>query len=341
MELNCTKVAIQGRKKVDLTMDSILNKLSEYDIFRYYMPTKDWDLNEVTFSPFREEKHPSFIIGNKKGYISFIDFANTEYRGDCFNFVKMLYKLSTLDDVLRTIDRDFKLGIVSGVNSGEYKEITGKYKQPEITKRNTIIQAITRKFTQEELSYWNEYHQDITDLRVNNIYSIKKLFLNKKIFHLKDTELRFGYFYDGHWKIYRPFAGKKDKWFPNNTPITALDGKDNIKSCKTAFINKSKKDKMVVEKVFPCSIAVQNEGIACFSPENIEYIKQNSESQILSFDSDVTGVQNSQQITQLFGFGYCNVPRKYLQEGIKDWADLAKKHGLKAVEDVLKEKNII
>jgi DNA primase len=332
---------IQGKRRVELTMDAILEKISEYDIFRYYMPTKDWDLNEVTFSPFREEKNPSFIIGNKRGYISFIDFANTGYRGDCFNFVRLLYKLSTLDDVLRLIDKDFKLGIATGQDVGDYKKIVGQYKQPEITKRNTIIQVSTRKFTLEELSYWNEYHQDISDLRRNNIYSIKTLYLNKRKFPLKESELRFGYFYDGFWKIYRPFAGKKEKWFPNNVPITALDGKENIKGCKKAFINKSKKDKMMIEKVFPCSIGVQNEGIACFSPENVEYIKSNSEEQILSFDSDVTGVQNSQQITQLFNFGYCNVPRKYLQEGIKDWALLGKIHGLKTVESVLKEKNII
>jgi DNA primase len=73
----------------------------------------------------------------------------------------------------------------------------------------------------------------------------------------------------------------------------------------------------------------------------VEYLKANSDKQILSFDSDVTGVANSQQITKLFDFGYCNVPRKYLAEGIKDWADLAKAHGLAAIEKVLKDKKII
>jgi DNA primase len=120
-----------------------------------------------------------------------------------------------------------------------------------------------------------------------------------------------------------------------------MDGKDDIKQCDVAFINKSKKDYMVMKKIFPCSCAVQNEGLGCFSPDNVEYIKSNSASQILSFDSDVTGVENSQQITQMFDFGYCNVPRKYLSEGIKDWADLAKVHGMKAIEDYLLEKQLI
>jgi hypothetical protein len=42
-----------------------------------------------------------------------------------------------------------------------------------------------------------------------------------------------------------------------------------------------------------------------------------------------------------FDFDYANVPRKYLAEGIKDWADLAKAHGLQSIEDYLKQKHIL
>jgi hypothetical protein len=200
--------------------------------------------------------------------------------------------------------------------------------------------VIARKFTNEELEYWNQYHQDIEDLKQNNVYSIKKLYLNRRAVHLKETELRFGYFYDGHWKIYRPF-NKDFKWFPNNVPISAMDGKDNLDKTKMAFINKSKKDYMVMKKIYPHSCAVQNEGVACFSEDNIDFLKHNSSSQILSFDSDVPGVKNSKMVTEMFNFDYCNVPRYYLQEGIKDWADLAKKYGMQIIEHYLKQKFII
>lgn len=333
---------IKGRKKQELTPETILKKISEYDIFRWYMPDKSWKLNQVTLSPFRSERNPSFLIGNKYGNLSFVDFADGSIKGDCFTFVKLLYNLASINDVLLLIDKDFGLGISNGVATEEYKKITAEYAQPEETgKRYSLIQAVTRKFTKEELAYWNEYHQDLQDLRDNNIYSIDKLYLNKQRFSLKETDLRFGYLYNGHWKIYRPFVDRKIKWVPNNVPITEMDGRENIINCKVAFINKSKKDYMVMKKVFPCSCAVQNEGIACFSPENLEYIKANSDAQILSFDSDVAGVKNSQQITKLFDFGYTNVPRKYLAEGIKDWADLAKAHGMKAIEDYLIEKELL
>jgi hypothetical protein len=336
-------MGITGRLKPSfLTPEKILEKITEYDIFKYYMPNTDWEPNVVTFSPFRNERNPSFMIGNKQGRLTFIDFADTSKRGSCFDFVRMSFNLKDLKEVLALIDRDFGLGFSRETNTEQYKRIVSQYIQPvRAVKAYSNIQVVVKAFTNDELAYWNQYHQSLDDLKANNVYSISKVYLNKQLFQVP-FELRFGYLYDDKWKIYRPHAkDKKSKWVPNNVPITAMDGKDDIIQCDVAFINKSKKDYMVMKKLFPCSCAVQNEGLGCFSPENVEYIKSNSASQILSFDSDVTGVENSQQITKIFNFDYCNVPRKYLSEGIKDWADLAKAHGMQAIEDYLKQKELI
>lgn len=336
------RAMIKGRKKLDLSPDSILNMISEYDIYKMYMPHQNWKINTVTYSPFRNEKHPSFIIGYRGGALRFIDFGDSSKKGGCFDFVIMLFNLPSLREALLMIDRDFDLGIMNASSTKNYERIVADYTQPTATsKREYFIQVKTRKFTHEELAYWNGYYQDIDDLKANNVYSIDTVYLNKQKFPIKDTELRFGYLYEGHWKIYRPFADKKNKWMPNNVPITMMDGLQDIKDCDVAFINKSKKDYMVMKKVFPCCCAVQNEGIGCFSEENVEYIKENSDVQILSFDSDETGVKNSQMITEKFGFEYCNVPRIYLDEGIKDWADLARIHGLKTIEKYLIQRELI
>jgi DNA primase len=330
------------KKQLPLKPERLLEKISEYDIFRYYMPRSNWQLNVVTLSPFRNERNPSFIIGDKHGRLTFIDFGDTSKRGSCFDFVRMLFNVN-LDEALKMIDRDLGLGMTRSTNTEEYKRIISEYKQPiKMSKTYTNIQVTVKRFTNEELAYWAQYHISEDELKANNVYSISKVYLNKQLFPAPLDELRFGYLYDDRWKIYRPHAkDKRSKWVPNNVPITAMDGKKDIKQCDVAFINKSKKDYMVMKKIFPCSCAVQNEGLGCFSPENVEYIKSNSASQILSFDSDITGVENSQQITQMFDFDYCNVPKKYLAEGIKDWADLAKAHGMKAIEDYLKEKELL
>lgn len=331
-----------SRKNQHIKVEDVLSKISEYDIFMFYMPHKNWKLNTPTLSPFRRERNPSFLIGTKSGRVQYIDFTDTSIKGGCFDFVKQMFGIRDLQEVLQLIDKDFGLGLSGKTNIDKYKRIVATYVQPETKeKKHTLIQVITRKFTNEELEYWNQYHQDLSDLKANNIYSVKKVYLNKQLFTLKETDLRFGYFYDGHWKIYRPYGDKKSKWVPNNVPITAMDGLEDIKNCDVALINKSKKDYMVMKKIFPTSCAVQNEGIGCFSEENVKYIKNNSKFQLLSFDSDDVGVKNSQQITNSFGFGYINVPRKYLIEGIKDWADLAKAYGMEELENYLKQRQLI
>ena len=335
---------IKGSRKSDhIKVEDVLSKISEYDIFMFYMPHKNWKLNTPTLSPFRREHNPSFLIGTKNGRVQYIDFTDTSVKGGCFDFVQELFGISHLQEALQLIDKDFGLGLSGKININKYKRIVADYKQPEIEeeKKYSIIQVITRKFTSRELAYWNQYHQDEMDLKANNVYAVKKVYLNKSLFPLKESELIFGYLYDDRWKIYGPYRDKSFKWVPNNVPITAMDGKADILNCHTAFINKSKKDYMVMKKLFPTSCAVQNEGMGCFSEENVRYIKDNSKFQLLSFDSDDVGVKNSQQITNSFGFGYINVPRKYLIEGIKDWADLAKAYGMEEVENYLKQRKII
>ena len=333
---------IQGRKRLELTPEVILQRLTPFDIYHFFMGRRSWKINQVTHSPFHIDDNPSFLIGNKNGFLYHMDFSSKfGYKGDCFAFVMQLYNIS-LHEALMLIDQQFGLGIMPEHDSGEYKRIKAEYKQPEeIGKRYCVIQVITRKFTHDELSYWNDYYQDVQDLRDNNIYSISKLYLNRKLFSLKDTDLRFGYLYGSCWKIYRPFNSKKEKWMPNNVPLTVIEGRENVMNCDTLFVNKSKKDMLVVKKVFPCSCATQNESVACFSEENVKFLKENSKRQILSFDSDIVGVANSQQITKLFDFDYCNVPRQYLSEGLKDWADLAKNYGLEVIKNHLIEKGII
>jgi len=333
---------IKGKKKVELNIDTILSRITPYDIFKHYMPSNKWSVNTITNSPFREDKNPSFIIGNRSGRLGFIDFADDELRGDCFTFVKIMFSLDSLDTALRMIDDDFNLGIAKG-------ELTEKHEilhhadnvQPEAAgKRYSLIQVLTRAFTLEELAYWNTFYQDITDLKKEHIYSIDKVYLNRKLFSFKPTELKFGYYYSGHWKTYRPHAPRRQKWVPNNVPIDVMDGKKNIIGAKNAFINKSKKDYMVIKKVYPYTCAVQYEGEAAFTEENVAFLKSNSEIQTLSFDSDVAGVKNSQQITKKYGFDYCNVPRQYLAQHINDWAGLAERYDLDLVKQCLTDKGI-
>ena len=331
---------IKGQRKVDLTIETVLQRITDFDIFMHYMPDRFWKLNQVTNSPFHADTHPSFMIGNRNGYLYFVDFAKG-IRGGCFDFVKELYHLSSLDEVLRLIDRDFGLGIVSSTNVGEYKKIKAQYKQPEETlgKRYSVIQVVTRKFTNEELKYWNDYHQDISDLRANNVYSISKMYLNRRLYPIKENELRFGYLYGSSWKIYFPFADKKNKW-KSNVPITTAYGLSNLSKEANTLITKSMKDYLVCKKLYNNVCHVQNESLIAFSQETVDYIRDNSNEIFYGGDSDVPGKDSSYVITRTFGYKHINPPDRLLPY-VKDWADWAKVENLDKLKQHFITKGLI
>ena len=333
-------MGIQGKRKIELTMETILNKVNPLEVFYYYIPDKQWKLNEAMCSPLREDKHPSFIVGNRYGNILFKDFSVENHKGDIFNFVKIMFNLSTLDEVLRKIDTDLGLGI-SGEETKAYEKVKKETKHLEITKRNTLLQVVTRKFLKNELDYWESYHQDVEDLKANNIYSIKKVFLNKKLYHIGDEELRFGYFYPkgGWWKIYVPYADKKRKWL-GNTPLQTSWGTENLNKDHNSLILKSLKDYMVCKKIYPYVCGIQNESLAAFSEEFVETVKNNSKVVYYGGDSDIPGKQASYAITGAFGFKHINPPDNLLPD-IKDMADWGKSISLKALEEHFKIKGLL
>jgi hypothetical protein len=330
---------ICGKRTKKLTPDGILELISSFDIFKYYMPDNSWKINQATNSPLRKDKNPSWLIGNKNGILHFNDFA-TGQRGDCFEFVKQLFHMSTINEVLHKIDQDFNLGISSG-EIGDYKKIVNQYHQPEeLGKRYCLIQVVTRKFTNSELKFWGEYHQSLEDLRANNIYSIKSLYLNKSKFALKDEELRFGYLYEGGWwKLYFPEREKKHKWL-SNVPLVTVYGLNNLMSSKNAIITKSLKDYLVCKKVYENVAHVQNESIAAFSKETVEYINNNSKEVFLGFDSDVAGKAASFLITKAFGWKHINTPDRLLPQ-INDFAGWAKLEGLDVIREHFIKKGLI
>jgi hypothetical protein len=96
---------------------------------------------------------------------------------------------------------------------------------------------------------------------------------------------------------------------------------------------------MVLSRYFPTVLSVQNESRACFTPEFLLALE--GKEVWINFDSDEPGVKNCKIITEEFGFKYINVPRQYLTENIKDFADLYKHHGEKPITDYLKSKGLI
>lgn len=325
------------RKQVDREL--ILSKVSQEQIFRYYYPYK-FRLNERCLSCFKEEKNPSMIIGTKSqsGEIIFKCF-NSSHGGDCIAFVMQLYNLD-YHEALEKIAGDFGI-----TNEVKYREVIEKLPPVEVIKPKKAPKIIvaTRPFTKQELKYWEEYDQGLEDLKRENIYAPKQIWVNGDKKPVDKSELVFCYYYPeiDKWKIYKPFAKKEFKWY-TNVPFDYIENIKNVENCKKVLIAKSKKDKMVLQKAlnYDCMITSQAEDLSCFNEESIRILKT-CKNVYTVFDNDTKGKSASWTLTNNFEFKHCNVPDKYLAEGITDFADLYRVYGSYRVREQFVKKKII
>lgn len=332
---------VKGKVKEALTIKTILNKLSEYQIYRYYVG-HDFTLGKAFNSPFRKESNPSFsVIVTKEGYLHHMDFTDTERKGTCIDFVKQLFNLD-FPSALAKIDLDFGLGIQNGPKK-DYKRIIAAFETPNMEQKHAHITAKTKRFDTAELHYWAQYGITEKELKENDVYSIDRLYLNKRMFPLPPSELVFGYLFGDKWKIYRPLAPKKSKWL-TNVPGDRMSGLHRITDgCHNAVVTKAKKDEIVLAKILPNVCSVQSESTVSISPENVELLNKKCRKVFLNFDSDEVGVQSCKYYNQ-FGFKWVNCPKGYTDpqgKPIKDFSDLARYHGLDTVVEHFKKKGII
>ena len=75
----------------------IFNKISSLDIYGYYMP-HPFSLNKLTNNPFvSKDKNPSFMISNRYGNITFIDFGDIPNKVK-YNNTEELLKIDFVDE---------------------------------------------------------------------------------------------------------------------------------------------------------------------------------------------------------------------------------------------------
>lgn len=337
---------IKGKKK--LTKQSILNKVDDYNIIRFYLG-QDFDFKKKFPSPFREKKvdnkpNLTFFVGDDDK-ILFKDFANGK-GGDCFTFVQELYNLDYYQTLLK-INEDLGLNAESDFLIKDLK-IQLKEKPGSIHKQEKVIQIVPKSFTHEELKYWEDYQINEQELKRKNVFSIEKLYINKQLVPNYNKELRFAYLFDNYLKIYSPLS-QEFKWI-SSCPNDFISGFDDIKykifkgiQAKRLVISKSVKDEIILSKFFTDVCSTQNESKEAINEENMQWILKGYEPEnvYISYDSDDAGVQASLYYTKKYGFNYVNVPKIFKREKIKDWADLVKHKGLDTMENYLKIKKLI
>ena len=87
-----------GLYKITLSLnkDNVLNLISEYQIFSYYLG-RDFKSGVVMNSPLRQDDKPSFsVFTDRKGTLRFKDFG-TGSTGDCFTLIQQMFGIDFLN----------------------------------------------------------------------------------------------------------------------------------------------------------------------------------------------------------------------------------------------------
>ena len=312
-----------------ITLDYILSKVSEYDIYQAYIG--NFKVGMIYNSPFRKDKNPSFgcYYSRTTKQLMFKDHGT----GDCGNvvkFVSLLTGLTNYSDILNNIVN--KLKITNDMQLGSSKQY--------IPSKETVIGVIRQNFTDIDINYWAQFHISLNTLKKFNVDSIK-YYLNNGIVKgiYKDNNPMYAYKVYNHFKIYRPLADKYTKW-RSNLNINDVQGfKQLPKTGDTLIITKSLKDVMCLYEMGINAVSPNSES-SWLPDKALESILKRFKTVLICFDRDIAGMKNMRKLSLKTGLNCIIMPKRF---SAKDISDAIKVNGFDIVkkyiyEEIEKEK---
>jgi len=326
-----------GTKNVkQLTIQEILKRISEYDIFKYYIG-KDFKMGTIR-SPLRKDSQPSFDIYKSPNTVRKILFKDhgTGESGSCFDFVMKMYGL-TFMGALQCIDYDFGLGLSNKTFSKKNltKGYVGKASGVNIDKIEVLcsIRVKRRKWNATtDKRFWGSYGITVAMLKKFDISPIEALKVNNKWFKFKKDECVYCYhFGDYVYKIYQPY-NKDFKWLSNASTSVIQGWQQLPEKGKLVVITKSMKDIVVLDSIEVPAIAPQSEGTIP-SEKIISELKERFEIVISNYDYDYRGIVSSNRMKKLHNIRPFMFTPEY---GVKDVSDYVKEN---SINNLIKIKN--
>lgn len=291
----------------DITLDYILSKVSEYDIYAHYLG--QFKVGAIYNSPFRKDKNPSFGIyySKRTKQLLFKDHGTGEC-GNVVKFVSLYTGLTNYNDILKDIVKQLNITTDTKLDSSK------QY----IPSSETVIGIVRQKFTPTDINYWSQFNISKKTLKKFNVNSIKYYLCNgivKGIY--KEDNPMYAYKVYNNFKIYRPLADKYTKW-RNNLTEYDIQGYAQLPSKgDTLIITKSMKDVMCLYEMGIPAISPSSE--STFIPNDIlEGLKKRFKRIIILFDRDNAGVKYLRKMSLKTGLEGLLVHKKFKAKDISD-----------------------
>lgn len=291
----------------DITLDYILSKVSEYDVYAHYLG--QFKVGAIYNSPFRKDKNPSFGIyySKRTKQLLFKDHGTGEC-GNIVKFVSLYTGLTNYNDILKDIVKQLNITTDTKLDSSK------QY----IPSSETVIGIVRQKFTPTDINYWSQFNISEKTLKKFNVNSIKYYLCNgivKGIY--KEDNPMYAYKVYNNFKIYRPLADKYTKW-RNNLTEYDIQGYAQLPSKgDTLIITKSMKDVMCLYEMGIPAISPSSE--STFIPNDIlEGLKKRFKRIIILFDRDNAGVKYLRKMSLKTGLEGLLVHKKFKAKDISD-----------------------
>lgn len=307
--------------KEEITKEFVLNQISQEEIFERYLVAVTYEGRVC--SPLRtDNKATCGFKMLRSGVIMFRDFSG-HFSGDCFNVVQHVYGCSFYE-ALSIISVDF------GLTNGVVRKPAGQIEWSNEKEYSHII-VTWRNFTKGDFTYWELYGINRSTLMKYMVGAVKYAWVNDKIiYHNKESDPCYGYWFDGQYKLYMP--NRKEYRFVNN--YLGLQGEVQLPlNGKLLVITKSMKDVMYLFQLGIPAIATSSESVILSHDKMLE-LKERFDNIIIMFDFDLTGVRSTNIMRKLY-----NIPYVFITNGRFGTID----YGAKDITDVhkVKRENVV
>ena len=313
-----------------LSKDTILSKVSEYQIFKYFC-TNFKDLGTKFLSDLRPDKTPTVSIALIHDKLHYKDFGFPEHSFDCFSYVGFKYNIDFFR-VLTLIDCTFGFGLSSGsARSKSFK--VPENKETNVAHRSTKISVKVRSWEKQDEEFWTQFGISKQILRKFDVLPISYYWINETRFTCHTPSYR--YRFETGYKIYSPYETEY-KW-KSNVGMESLQGYTQLpEQGEIVFITSSLKDVMCLGVLDYPSIALQSEMLV---PKEslIQELKERFQQVIIFYDNDYLNPNNpgqamAEKICAKYQLKNLCIPDKYRE---KDISDLIKSYDLQTAKNVI------
>lgn len=310
--------------RVVITKEEILERYSEEQLFKFYIPTFE-KIGRMFFSSDREETQPSCSISRfPNGHLYFKDFGTTDRAADIWGYVQRKF-CCNFPQALEKIAGD--LGLRPPVTLRMNTSTQNIYRHTtHVTQPNTIIRIKKREWKTVDTDYWfGRYFIPRELVELYNVHPISDFWIN--LHHVRAEKVAYSYdyyYYENTLlrKIYQPLASKERKWF-SNINTTVVQGIANIpKTADLLLITKSLKDVMILKLLGYPAVATNNE--SSWLPEQVwEKFKTRYKTKVILFDNDAAGIRNAAVFSEQYDLKSIIVPA---ERDVTDVSDFVMKH---------------